>query len=64
MDFLLKSLLNYRTESAAALEKTKKGEEGEEGDVRDISSLFQNYSGNDILRISGGYQGHFWSILN
>ena len=58
--FKKRTIFSCRTESAAALEKTKKGE----GDVRDISNLFQNYSGNDILRISGGYQGHFWSTLN
>ena len=58
------SFFSCRTESAAALEKTKKGEEGEgEGDVRDISNLFQNYSGNDILRISGGYLGAFLEYL-
>ena len=46
------------------MEEGEEEREGEEVDVRDISNLFQNYSGNDILRISGGYLGHFWSILN
>ena len=52
---LKKSLFSCRTESAAALEKTLEGE-GE--DVRDISNFFQHYSGNDLLRKSGGSQGH------
>ena len=60
----LQHIFSCRTESAAALEKNKKGEEGEgEGEVRDISNLFQNYSGNDILRISGGYLGAFLEYL-
>ena len=59
-NFWMCVIFSCRTESAAALEKTKKGEEG---DVRDISNLFQNYSGNDILRISGGYLGAFLEYL-